>query len=87
MEAVTNQEVDVCLPFKELKELVRISRSDELELTGSPIEFPEFEKPTRYSLLNAFTETIKKYTPLRIDQSYMALNRCFGLDGHHPELW
>ena len=42
---------------------------------------------TRYSLLNAFTETIKKYTPLRVDQSYMALNRCFGLDGHRPELW
>ena len=48
---------------------------------------PEFAEPTRYSLLNAFTETIKKYTPLRVDQSYMALNRCFGLDGHRPELW
>ena len=46
VEAVTNLEVDFCLPFKELKELVRISRSDELELTGNPIEFPEFEKPT-----------------------------------------
>ena len=42
VEAVTNQKVDFCLPFKELKELVRISRSDELELTGNPIEFPEF---------------------------------------------
>ena len=30
---------------------------------------------------------IKKYTPLRVDHSYMALNRCFGLDGHRPELW
>ena len=48
---------------------------------------PEFSEPTRYSLLNAFTETIKKYTPLRVDQSYMTLNRCFGLDGHRPELW
>ena len=37
--------------------------------------------------LNAFTGTIKKYTPLRVDQSYMTLNRCFGLDGHRPELW
>ena len=46
VDAVTNLEVDFCLPFKELKELVRISRSDELELTGNPIEFPEFEKPT-----------------------------------------
>ena len=48
---------------------------------------PEFAEPTRYSLLNAFTETIKKYTPLRVDQSYLALNRCFGLDGNRPELW
>ena len=46
VDAVTNQEVDFCLPFKELKELVRISRSDELELTGNPIEFSEFEKPS-----------------------------------------
>ena len=48
---------------------------------------PEFAEPTRYSLLNAFTETIKKYTPLRVDHSYMALNRCFGLDGNKPALW
>ena len=48
---------------------------------------PEFAEPTRYSLLNAFTETIKKYTPLRVDRSYMALNNAFGLDGHKPLLW
>ena len=47
----------------------------------------EFAEPTRYSLLNAFTETIKKYTPLRVDRSYMALNNAFGLDGHKPLLW
>ena len=47
----------------------------------------EFADPTRYSLLNAFTETIKKYTPLRVDRSYMALNNAFGLDGHKPLLW
>lgn len=47
----------------------------------------EFMEPARYSLLNAFTETIKKYTPLRVDHSYMALNRCFGLDGNRPSLW
>ena len=23
----------------------------------------------------------------KVDQSYTALNRCFGLDGHRPELW
>ena len=47
----------------------------------------EFLEPTRWSLLNAFTETIKKYTPQRVDVSYAALNRCFGLDGNRPELW
>lgn len=47
----------------------------------------EFAEPTRWSLLNAFTETIKKYTPLRVDHSYVALNRCFGLNGTRPELW
>ena len=47
----------------------------------------EFAEPTRWSLLNAFTETIKKYTPQRVDYSYAALNRAFGLDGNRPELW
>ena len=47
----------------------------------------EFAEPTRWSLLNAFTETIKKYTPQRADCSYTALNRAFGLDGNRPELW
>ena len=47
----------------------------------------EFSAPTRWSLLNAFTETIKKYTPQRVDHSYLALNKCFGLDGNRPELW
>ena len=47
----------------------------------------EFGEPTRWSLLNAFTETIKKYTPQRVDHSYIALNRAFGLDGNRPDLW
>jgi len=47
----------------------------------------EFSEPTHWSLLNAFTETIKKYTPQRVDYSYSALNRAFGLDGNRPELW
>ena len=47
----------------------------------------EFSEPTRWNLLNAFTETIKKYTPQRVDCSYSALNRAFGLDGSRPELW
>jgi hypothetical protein len=47
----------------------------------------EFLEPTRYSLMNAITETVKKYTPQRLDQTYLSLNRAFGLDGNRPELW
>ncbi len=47
----------------------------------------EFSEPTRWSLLNAMTETVKKYTPQRVDSSYIALNRAFGLDGNRPRLW
>ena len=41
----------------------------------------EFREPTRWSLLNSITEIVKKYSPQRVDHSYLALNRAFGLDG------
>ena len=47
----------------------------------------EFAEPTRWSLLNAFTETAKKYSPARADQCYRSLTRLFGLDGNPAELW
>ena len=47
----------------------------------------EFREPTRWSLLNAFTETVKKYPPQRVDHSYLALNRAFGLDGRQAALF
>ena len=47
----------------------------------------EFSEPTRWSLMNAMTELVKKYTPSRVDHSYMALNRAFGLDGGKAEIW
>ena len=47
----------------------------------------EFREPTRWSLLNSITETIKKYSPQRVDHSYLALNRCFGLDGRKAALF
>ena len=46
-----------------------------------------FAEPTRWSLLNSITETIKKYSPQRVDHSYLALNRAFGLDGRKAELF
>jgi hypothetical protein len=47
----------------------------------------EFQEPTRWSLLNALTETIKKYSPQRVDHSYLALNRAFGLDGRKAAIF
>ena len=47
----------------------------------------EFAEATRWSLLNAFTETVKKYTPQRVDHSYLALNRAFGLDGRQAAIF
>ena len=47
----------------------------------------EFTEPTRWALLNAFTENAKKYSPARADQCYRGLTRLFGLDGQSPTLW
>ena len=38
-------------------------------------------------MLNAFTETIKKYTPARVDAAYRQLTTGFGLDGQPAQLW
>ena len=45
LDAFTETEIDFCVPFKELKDLVRIGRSETIELTGTFIEFPAFEEP------------------------------------------
>ena len=47
----------------------------------------ELAEPTRWALLNAFTENAKKYSPARADQCYRGLTRLFGLDGQPPTLW
>jgi hypothetical protein len=47
----------------------------------------EFKEPTRWSLLNALTEIVKKYSPQRVDHSYLALNRAFGLDGKEAAIF
>ena len=47
----------------------------------------EFAEPTRWSLMNALSEIVKKYTPQRVDFSYRALNRAFGLDGRPAALF
>ena len=45
LDAFAETEIDFCVPFKELKEQVRIGRSETIELTGSFIEFPATEEP------------------------------------------
>ena len=47
----------------------------------------EFQEPTRWSLMNALSEIVKKYSPQRVDYSYRALNRAFGLDGREAAIF
>ena len=46
LDAFAENEIDFCVPFKEIKELVRLGRSETIELTGTFIEFPAFEEPS-----------------------------------------
>ena len=46
LNAFAENEFDFCVPFRELKDLVRASRSETLELAGNFIEFPACEAPT-----------------------------------------
>ena len=46
LDAFAESEIDFCVPFKELKDQVRIGRTETIELTGTFIEFPEQEEPS-----------------------------------------
>ena len=46
VDAFTDAEIDFCVPFNELKDLVRIERSETIELSGTYIEFPTLDEPT-----------------------------------------
>ena len=46
LDTFAETEIDFCVPFKELKDLVRMGRSETIELSGSFIEFPKLEEPT-----------------------------------------
>ena len=45
LDAFAETEIDFCVPFKELKDLVRMGRSETIELSGTYIELPAFEEP------------------------------------------
>ena len=46
VDASAETEIDFCVPFKELKDLVRMGRSETIELTGKFIEFSDLEEPS-----------------------------------------
>ena len=46
LDTFTETEIDFCVPFKELKDLVRMGRSETIDLSGKFIEFPELEEPS-----------------------------------------
>ena len=46
LDAFAETEIDFCVPFKELKDQVRMGRSETLDLTGTFIEFPAVEEPS-----------------------------------------
>ena len=46
LDAFAESKIDFCVPFKELKDQVRIGRSEAIELPGSFIEFPATEEPS-----------------------------------------
>jgi len=46
LDAFTETEIDFCVSYKELKDLIRMGRYETIELTGKFIEFPELEEPT-----------------------------------------
>ena len=45
LEAFADSAIDFCVPFKELKEQIRSSRSEFMELSGNNLAYPEPEEP------------------------------------------
>ena len=74
LDAFAENEFDFCVPFRELKDLVRASRSETLELTGKFIEFPAAEEPTAESeaveLDSNFCEYLAQAAPIINCQEY-----------------
>ena len=46
VDVFTESEIDFCVSFKELKDLVKMGRSETVELSGEFIEFPKLEEPS-----------------------------------------
>ena len=74
LDAFAENEFDFCVPFRELKDLVRTSRSETLELTGKFIEFPAYEEPAAEAetveLDSNFCEYLAQAAPIINRQEY-----------------
>ena len=74
LDAFAENEFDFCVPFRELKDLVRASRSETLELAGNFIEFPAAEEPTAEAeaveLDSNFCEYLAQAAPIINRQEY-----------------
>ncbi len=68
IEAVTETEVDFCVEFRELKDLIRINRAETLELEGKYIEFQNVEEPELDAVMTTlpdnFTELLSLAAPI-----------------------
>ena len=73
IEAMAETDVDFCLPFRELKDLIRINRAETLELEGSYIEFPDIEKPESDAVVSELPDNFAE-----IPCSYNYMDRAAG---------
>ena len=68
IEAVTETNVNFCVQFRELKDLIRICRTETLELEGKYLEFPNIEEPELDSIVTGlpdnFTELLALAAPV-----------------------
>ena len=68
LDAFTEDELDFCVEFRELKDLIRICRTETLELEGKYIEFPNIEEPELDSIVTElpdnFTELLALAAPI-----------------------
>ena len=46
IEAFTEHEIDFCVPFKDLKDMLRFERSEMLEIDGTHLDYPPIKQPT-----------------------------------------
>ena len=66
LDATSETDVDFCVPFRELKDLIRINRSETLELEGTYIEFPDIEKPELDAVVTELPENFTELLSLAV---------------------